>query len=79
MSIDKAIERLRGLKSLVNDNNILIITSEARSMRPAIAQELPAIGTGQHMGVIILGPGDEQLTIITEQMMNAIGWQRIMT
>ena len=73
----KALERLRDLKSLVDNNNILIITHAARSMRPAIAQELRAIGTGPNMGVIILGPGDEQLTIVTEQMMNAIGWQKM--
>jgi hypothetical protein len=76
---NKAIERLRNLKSLVNDNNILIITTKARAAQPAIAQELRAIGTGQDMGVIILEPGDEYVTIVTEQMMNAIGWQRITT
>lgn len=74
---NKAIERLRNLKSLVKDNNILIITTVARPSRPVIAQELRTIGTGPNMGVIMLGPGDEYLTIITEQMMNAIGWQRI--
>jgi len=77
MDNDKVLERLRDLRSLVDNNNILIITHSARSMRSTIAQELRAIGTGPNMGIILLGPGDEQLTIVTEQMMNAIGWQRM--